>query len=289
MSRGIGVTRQLSAWLEPLEPLVALLTQFGDIWFLAVLAVSLYALGRSVPVAGWDRRKGAVIVAVLLLAVATTGALKALFGLPRPPGSARPAIALGDVYAWLATAEGPGFPSGHALGASAVYGAIVGLVDRSNRHRAGLVAGLLILTVAASRLALGVHYLVDVVAGALCGFLLAGIALRWAAHQRRTFALGILVSISWIAFDTVSAALGTAGLCTGALVSWGRVERRLTTLDPPTGLAAAMLISASLFVGLIALVVIEFGSPAVAALGGFFGMIILIALPLVVRQKRAAF
>lgn len=69
----------------------------------------------------------------------------------------------------VATAAGKSFPSGHALGAVVAFGLVVLLVPRRFKVVAGLVGALAVLLVSYSRLALGVHYLSDVVGGWLLG------------------------------------------------------------------------------------------------------------------------
>lgn len=280
MSRGVGVTRALAEWLEPAEPLFAALTQLGDTWLLAAVAVSLYALGPTAPVPGWDRRRGATLLAVVLLAVATTGLLKSTVALPRPPGAGQPAVALdgvlGDLYARAATASGYGIPSGHALGATAVYGTFAGLLPASSRRHAGLVVAGLVAAVAVSRLALGVHYAVDVAAGVVAGLVLAAVALRWAARPFRVFASGVIPAAGWtLATGGVPAALGAVGLPAGAILAWAWLEDRL--LAAPSGPALA---GGSLLIGIFVLSAIELGGPPVAAVGGFVGMATIVALPL---------
>ena len=61
------------------------------------------------------------------------------------------------------------FPSGHAFGAFVTFGLVVLLVPRSWRVIAAAVGAVAVLLVSYSRLALGVHYLSDVVAGWLLG------------------------------------------------------------------------------------------------------------------------
>jgi undecaprenyl-diphosphatase len=73
----------------------------------------------------------------------------------------------------VASASGSGFPSGHAGGSAAVYGALVlvGLAGGTRWARVMLVRGaaLLIGAVAVSRVLLGVHYPSDVAAGVASG------------------------------------------------------------------------------------------------------------------------
>lgn len=81
------------------------------------------------------------------------------------------------------TAFSPSFPSGHATGATAVYGFIAYIIVRGRqrmeeRFEVAYWAAILALTIGFSRVFLGVHYASDVVAGWLVGlfWLLAGVA-----------------------------------------------------------------------------------------------------------------
>ena len=73
----------------------------------------------------------------------------------------------------LATAHGLSFPSGHAMNSVVVLGALLMVflpAVRPARHRRVVaVTVLLVLLIGFSRLALGVHYLTDVVAGFVLG------------------------------------------------------------------------------------------------------------------------
>ena len=73
----------------------------------------------------------------------------------------------------VATAPGNSFPSGHALGSMVVYGALtlVFLAAVAPRWRKAFIAVpvLIVLAVGFTRVALGVHYLSDVLAGWLLG------------------------------------------------------------------------------------------------------------------------
>jgi membrane-associated phospholipid phosphatase len=149
-----------SPFYDPLasvpDLLAAPITLLGDP--LVLLALVVVGYWRAPPVADRPRRAFATLVGVGLASAGLVLALKSLFALPRPPG---------------ATATGHGFPSGHALGAAAVYGGAARLFDRVDPTRRRFAAGLLVAGVALSRVALGVHYLVDVAAGAALGLALA--------------------------------------------------------------------------------------------------------------------
>ncbi|HEX4717341.1 MAG TPA: phosphatase PAP2 family protein [Thermoleophilaceae bacterium] len=81
---------------------------------------------------------------------------------------ARPFVAHPHIHLFLAHAPDPGFPSDHATGAFAIGFALV-LRDRLT----GIVALVLALLLSFGRVALGVHYPSDVLAGAALGLLAA--------------------------------------------------------------------------------------------------------------------
>lgn len=94
---------------------------------------------------------------------------------------------LDDPFVQLTTYS---YPSGHAFGATAAYGALALVVASAvtcRRRRFGVlaVAAALIVVVAASRVVLGVHYLVDVVAGIVAGVALLSVLLYVLDRARR--------------------------------------------------------------------------------------------------------
>ena len=89
----------------------------------------------------------------------------------------------------VATAPGASFPSGHAftatLGAGVVLLVVLPVLPRRGRPVAWLLAVLVPLTVGYSRIALGVHWVSDVVGGWLLGIgLLAGTTAAFEAWRR---------------------------------------------------------------------------------------------------------
>lgn len=172
------VTRDLLAVPDWLVPIAAVLTQLGDPWFLYLGLALLYWLADD-RLAANPRRVGATVVAVGLGALAVTVGLKSLFAFPRPPSAAEAAVPLwlpdllSDAYVNAATGDGFGFPSGHAIGATMVYGGLATFLDVGDRRtRRGVAAGVIVV-VALSRVVLGVHYLADVAVGIVVG--LAGL------------------------------------------------------------------------------------------------------------------
>jgi undecaprenyl-diphosphatase len=114
---------------------------------------------------------GVVVIGTVAAAAATTTALKAVVDRPRPP------------LRWQAVIEtDPSFPSGHVTGTAALLGIIAVLagMDRGHATRAWLTIGVLtgVVLVAVTRLYLGVHWLTDVIGGAIVAavFVLIGAA-----------------------------------------------------------------------------------------------------------------
>jgi undecaprenyl-diphosphatase len=92
-------------------------------------------------------------------------------------GRARPFAAHHGVHLFIAHARDPGFPSDHATGAFAIAFALL------FRQRAlGVVALAMAIVLSIGRVAMGVHYPSDVLAGAVLG--LAAAAAVWAPPLR---------------------------------------------------------------------------------------------------------
>jgi membrane-associated phospholipid phosphatase len=148
-------------------------------------AGSALVLGPIAIVAGlllvWRGRP----TAALFVMVAFAGSqvvdqlLKALFRRGRPE--------LEDPVVQLTTYA---FPSGHAFGATATYGALALVLvstTAGKRRRVALIAGAvaLILVVAASRVIVGAHFLLDVSAGIAGGVALLSALLLFFERARR--------------------------------------------------------------------------------------------------------
>ncbi|WP_181691465.1 phosphatase PAP2 family protein [Natronomonas sp. LN261] len=230
MSRGIGVVEAAAGLPEPIVVLAALVTAFGDVWFVFGLLGALYWFGTALPgPLSLSRARAAFAVALALGALAVTTALKELFRLPRPPGATEPAgaeavpAALTPLYAEIGAASGFGFPSGHAVSAVVVYGGL-GLLVGSRRGYAAATALCVLLPV--SRIALGVHYLVDVAAGLAVGtaYLLGVYRLcGWGSKPGRAMllALGAALVAAGVGYTTdTMLALGGA---LGSRLTWGIV------------------------------------------------------------------
>ncbi|MFB6154326.1 MAG: phosphatase PAP2 family protein [Haloferacaceae archaeon] len=292
--RALGVTGVLSTAPDAVVLLFALLTQLGDPWFLFLaLALTYWLAPRWV--ADDTRRVAALLVAFGLGAAMLTLGLKTIFALPRPPGAGTatpppwlPSVLRGG-FLWAATGDGFGFPSGHALGSTVVYGGFAALSTVADRSTRRYAAAAVVALVSLSRLVLGVHYFVDVAVGVALGLLFLWAALR-VGDVDPTRAFGIAAAL---AVGSLAAALATAhpeqvveaaagvGASAGGLAGWLFTDRRGATpaTVPRLAVAPAAVVAGGLWV------VGSAGSlspPAVAAVD-FASVFLVVALPALVE------
>jgi membrane-associated phospholipid phosphatase len=132
---------------------------FGNevVWVLGLVLLALFV---------WQQRWGTAVLLVLVTAGAQVlnTILKAVFHRPRP-----------EVVIGLISAQSYSFPSGHAMVGASFYFFLAYLVWRlaHGLWRVILITGLLILVlfIGLSRIYLQAHYLSDVIAGYVAGFL----------------------------------------------------------------------------------------------------------------------
>lgn len=225
MSRGIGGVELVQELLpEWAALLAALLTQLGDSWFLGLVLVSLY----------WTRREnGEDVVLVAGLLFVGTGiyrTLKHVLALPRPNAplldpAAVPSL-VRPLYEAAAFSQSYGFPSGHATGSAAVYVGLAAVLTVGTRRGRYAVAGLLVTVVSLTRVVLGLHYVVDVVAGACLGAGLVYVTVRGRHHLGRDavtpvlFAAVIATACYLGASGTTTQSYGAVGGALGLLAGW---------------------------------------------------------------------
>lgn len=169
-----GVARAVHDWVVARPHWVVTvahtISDLGRPPFLSLLSVlaTLYLLK-----AGRVRLAVFVVVTGILGGVVDT-VVKVLVDRPRP--------VFDEV---IATAYGKSFPSGHAMSSTVVYGALLlvflPVVPRRARPYAFGATVAWVLTICATRLALGVHYLSDVAGGVVLG--LAWLAASVAAFR----------------------------------------------------------------------------------------------------------
>lgn len=164
---------------DPLVTVLRAVTDLGGrtilIWLVTVAMVGLLIRRQG--------RLAAYLIVTGAGALLLDPALKALVGRLRP---------VVDVP--LAGYAGESFPSGHALGSAVAYGALLlvflpAMAPRWRRPAIGIVAGL-IFAVGVTRVALGGHFVSDVLAGWLFGLAWLGVtgyAFRlWRRERGRT-------------------------------------------------------------------------------------------------------
>lgn len=167
---------------DELVEVMRVLTYLGS-----VVALGPIALGAALLLLRRGRQLAAAyVLAAFVVGQLVTQLLKLVFQRGRPE--------LNDPYVQLSTYA---FPSGHALGATATYGAIVvvllSLLAAERQVLVGPALALLVLVVAASRVVLGAHYLLDVAGGVLAGVaVLSGLVLAFDAAPRHRARLAFL-------------------------------------------------------------------------------------------------
>jgi undecaprenyl-diphosphatase len=150
-----------------LQMLARILTVCGDRWVLVLVAL-IMILG--VVIWGRDRRTAVIWAATAILTPVLTTLFKYSFVRPRPQ--------------WDQPIEfesGYSFPSGHATGATIIYGLLAGLAYRSLSGwprwlTVTFLISIIVLT-GLSRVALGVHFPADVLAGFAIGLAVVATAL----------------------------------------------------------------------------------------------------------------
>ncbi|EMA41858.1 phosphatase PAP2 family protein [Halobiforma nitratireducens] len=215
-------------------------TTLGDGATLVAVAALLYWFGEEA-----DRHDRAMVLAVAVATLSLVAGLKGIFEVPRPLYVAEPPLE-------FAPAEYPGWstPSAHAMGAAAVYGALAVVMDVGTRRQRYAVAGALIVTIPLSRVVIGVHYLGDVIIGAVLGLLLVAVALRITKRSiTPMFALSLVIAVAAFVLGSEEFTTMAIGASLGGLVTWPLLENRQA--DP---LGASVLLLGLLVLPLLAAV-----------------------------------
>lgn len=213
-----------------MEPLFVVVTQLGDVWFALLLLSTLYLSGGKVPglERPIDRQSIAYVMALGIGAIGLTFALKLLLEIPRPPGAAvssAPDWLSGvflDIYREAASEDGYDVPSGHAVGAVAIYGGLA--LAYGGSRRAWAIAAVLASVIATSRVVIGVHSLSAVVVGVLLGasyvWLVTAVT-DGGRNVTRAFLVAGIMAVAALATGgfghDVAAVLGLAG---GGALAW---------------------------------------------------------------------
>lgn len=169
-----SAANNLHDWVRGSENLVQnlkILTFFGSpVWFYIILTPAVF----------WVWRRGHPRLAIFLVVTALGGGLLDTV-VKEAVDRARPSL-----VEPVATARGKSFPSGHAMSSTVVYGALllVFLPVIGRRYRPLVIGGVVVLVLAIgfSRLALGVHFISDVMGGFVLG-------LAWLAASTAAFSI----------------------------------------------------------------------------------------------------
>jgi membrane-associated phospholipid phosphatase len=202
------------------------------------------------------RRNGATVASYAVAGVVFVLLVKTLFGLPRPVPDE--AMAVERV---VPLEDDPhGFPSGHAFMSVVVYGGLVRVFDRARAPLALAAAGLLVVVISLTRIVLRLHYLGDVIAGAVLGvgFLLV-MAIVVDRDPRKGFAIGLALAVPAAlisGFEELTlVGLGSAlgGLVASAYLDaipelHSRIEGAVLTLSGLVYIVVVMVVTAALTV-----------------------------------------
>lgn len=162
-----------------------------------------------------DARRGRSLAVVFLGGMYLNLVLKLLFTTQRPfqldPTVARSPAA-------IATAPGPGFPSGHAQGAMTFWGMAASFV---RRRWFSLLAAVVVGLVSVSRLYLGVHLPIDVIGGLALGMLVIVVAIViQRAGFRLSRSLTVLLGLGVPLLLQLVAPLEDSGVLLGGLAAF---------------------------------------------------------------------
>ncbi|WP_436345098.1 phosphatase PAP2 family protein [Natronorubrum sp. FCH18a] len=270
----------------------AFLSYLGSVWFVVPITVSLY----------WfhDRHRFGPWLGVVVGCYGLMHALKGLFETPRP--GVGPAIApdslptlVAVVYAPLVEVGTTSFPSGHVLAATVVWTMLALEIGVGTTRRSLVSAAVIVVLVGIARIGAGLHFPIDVIAGAVAGvcYLLVVLAVRrrereWGsrATTSATFAIGAGLALLSFAIDPYSTPAALFGGGLGGLAVWRYAP-------PPRGSwSVTGRTVAAVLLGLTALALVgTVGAVVDVTLGwmgvGFAAGVIVVGLPRVVAAPNA--
>ena len=159
-----------------------------------------------------DRDRAATVAVYVIVGGAAMLALKFALELGRPGDlldGVEPVVDDDDPY---------GFPSGHALNAVVLYGGLVYTFDKLDDWRYVLGAAALIVAISMTRIFLRVHFLGDLIVGALLGVAVILVLDRVVTDLRVGFALGVVAAgLAVLASGFHEYTLAIFGIAIGAL------------------------------------------------------------------------
>lgn len=207
-----------------------LVTSLGDGATVVALAIIFYWFGAE---DDWQKR--GMIMAIAVTTLALSAGMKGVLDVQRPLFAAEEA---GVPLAFAPeTYDGLSTPSAHAMGAAAIYAGLAVVMDIGNRWQRYLVAGVIITSVAFSRVVIGLHYLGDVVLGVALGLLLVWVALWFADEEPRSilpmFVLGFAIALVSQPLGSEEFVTMSIGAALGGIIAWWAIHD--TEPDPMGG------------------------------------------------------
>ena len=191
------------------------ITDLGGVTAVMVLLAVLY----------WtlNREQSALVVSYIIAGGAVVLLLKLGFALPRP-----------EVELVAREYDQYGFPSGHALTATVVYGGLVQVFERYRNPGTVFAAAVLVTAIALSRVVIGVHYLVDVIAGVAIGVVFLFVMDRVTDRDPvRGFAVAVALGVPAVAAAAVAGAeLELAVVSLGSAVGGLAAASMLDSIPP---------------------------------------------------------
>ena len=223
--------------VEPVVHFFEVATHLGDGALLVAIGVILYWFGERP-----SQRERAFVISIGIAALALAIGIKGIFALPRPSLVFSPVGYPGYT-----------FPSAHALGAAAVYGALTVTMRTGTFRLRAMIATAIIAVVAMSRVVLGLHYPGDVIVGVAIGLGLVWLGLQWRREGR--FRPGLIFLFA-TAVALLAPFLGssiylsmTIGSAAGGAIGWYLVaDRRISQSG-----AAIMTLGITGLIGLAAI------------------------------------
>ncbi|AGB37981.1 phosphatase PAP2 family protein [Natronococcus occultus] len=271
---------------EWLAVFVGLLSHLGSVWFVA----------PTVVLAFWylDRHRFASWLGIVMGCYALMIGLKGFFETPRP--GVDPAIAVESLPLLVAVVYAPAveistssFPSGHAMAAVVIWTMLALELDVGTRSGRIATGAAMVGLVSLSRIAVGVHFPIDVVVGALVGlgYVAGMVALRDRVRSRMrstrgatTAVLGVSVVLSALALATdgrpeTAALLGGS---VGGLLVWQYATPPRDPWDRTLRGAVPAVLGLGLL-GVVALALLVVDALPVWLLVGFVGGGVVVGLP----------
>ena len=164
-------------------------TDLGDVTAIILLLSILYWVS--------DRKKVALVASFTVAGISAILLLKTALAMPRPEA---------EIVA--RTYDPYGFPSAHAFISVVVYGGLVYVFERYREPVLAVAVGVLIAAISITRVIIGVHYLGDIIAGAVLGIVFLPFMYRLTGTvPRRGFAIGVLISVPAVAVTSGEATM----------------------------------------------------------------------------------